>query len=128
MAGYDRLAAFVLLSLVGVKMLWDARRTGGRPPRQRPTRGFMLLTLSLATSLDALAVGMSMALLASASIWIARAVIGLVAAMMTMLGIRFGGRLGSRWEHWAEMVGGGVLLLIALQMFVSYLTAHPVAT
>ena len=123
-AGYDRLAAFVLLSLVGVKMLWDARRDDSDRRSNDPTRGLMLLTLSLATSVDALAVGVSMALL-RVPIWTLCAVIGLVAATMTTLGIRFGARLGPRWEHRAEMVGGGVLLLIAAQTLISYWTARP---
>ena len=118
-AGYDRLAAFVLLSLVGVKMLWDARRDNSGGRGNDPTRGLMLLTLSLATSVDGLAVGMSLALL-RVSIWTPCAVVGLVAATMTTLGIRFGARLGPRWERRAEMVGGGVLLLIAAQTLVSY--------
>ncbi len=123
-AGYDRLAAFVLLSLVGVKMLWDARRKDSDRRRNDPTRGLMLLTLSLATSVDALAVGVSLALL-RVSIWTPCAAIGLVAATMTTLGIRFGARLGPRWGHRAEIVGGGVLLLIAAQTLISILTARP---
>ena len=74
----------------------------------------MLVTLSLATSVDALAVGVSMALL-QVSIWTPCIVIGLVAAAVTTIGIHFGGRLGLRWGRRAEMVGGGVLLLISLQ-------------
>ena len=81
------------------------------------------MALSLATSLDALAVGMSMALL-RVSIWAPAAVIGLVAALLTMVGIYCGGRLGSRWGRWAELAGGVVLLLIGLEMLVSYLTTH----
>ena len=92
-AGYDQLAAFALLSLVGMKMLWDSRRPEGHTHRGDPTKGFMLIALSLATSLDALAVGMSLALL-RVSIWAPAAVIGLVAATLTMVGIYCGGRLG----------------------------------
>ena len=61
----------------------------------------MLVTLSLATSLDALAVGVSMAML-GVSVWGPSVVIGLVAAALTALGIQFGARIGSRWESWGR--------------------------
>ena len=82
----------------------------------------MLATLSLATSVDALAVGVSMALM-QVSIWTPSIVIGLVAAAATMIGINFGGRLGLRWGRRAELAGGGVLLLISLQPLIVFLTA-----
>jgi putative Mn2+ efflux pump MntP len=118
-AGYDQLAAFALLSLVGMKMLCDARRPEGRPRRGDPTKGLVLVALSLATSLDALAVGVSMALL-RVSIWAPAAVIGLVAAALTTVGIYCGGRLGPRWGRWAELAGGVVLLAIGLEILVSW--------
>jgi putative Mn2+ efflux pump MntP len=67
---------------------------------------------------------MSMALLKN-PILLPAAAIGLMSAMLTMIGIRFGQRIGPRWGHWAERAGGCVLLLIALQPLYSFLTAHP---
>ena len=74
---------------------------GPRPPppsNRDPTRGLTLVTLSLATSLDALAVGLSMALLGVA-VWIPSVVTGIVTAALSAVGITFGGRIGPRWEH-----------------------------
>jgi manganese efflux pump family protein len=85
--------------------------------RKDPTRGWMLVTLSIATSLDALAVGLSMAMM-HVSIWIPSVVIGLVAGGMTVVGIRFGGRFGPHWGQWAETVGGCVLLAIGVKMLL----------
>jgi putative Mn2+ efflux pump MntP len=123
---YDQLAAFGLLSVVGGKMLWDALDGRSRRTDADPTRGLMLATLSLATSVDALAVGVSMALM-RISVWMPSVVIGLVAAAATAVGIHFGGRLGLRWGRVAELCGGVVLLLISLQPLILYLTAKGAA-
>lgn len=112
---YDHWVAFALLVFVGGKMLWEARSEEKSEDSRDPTRGLMLLTLSIATSLDALAVGMSMALL-GVSVWIPAVVIGVITAALSAIGITFGGRIGPRWEHWAEAAGGIVLILIGLKI------------
>jgi putative Mn2+ efflux pump MntP len=78
-----------------------------------------LVTLSLATSLDALAVGFSMATL-GVSVWTASVVIGLVAGVMTLIGLSFGKRLGAGCGRWAEVAGGLVLLVIGAKIFLSH--------
>ena len=119
---YDHWVAFALLSLVGGKMLWESLgpRKERHPRRADPTRGWSLVTLSVATSLDALAVGFSMAAL-RVSVWIPSVIIGLVTAALTILGLSFGTRLGARWERWAEIIGGLVLLGIGARILVSHL-------
>ena len=120
-AGYDKWLAFALLAYVGGKMLWEGREKKNRPKQRRtqsdPTRGLRLLTLSVATSLDALAVGMSMAFL-GVSVWLPSVVIGIVTATMTTIGVTFGGRIGSRWGHWADIAGGLVLILMGIRVLV----------
>jgi len=118
--GYSEWLAFALLSFVGGKMLWEARAGGSRQTNRDPTRGLTLVTLSLATSLDALAVGFSMALLGVA-VWIPSVVIGIVTAALSAVGITFGGRIGPRWEHWAEAIGGLVLIVIGLRVLLAHL-------
>jgi manganese efflux pump family protein len=115
---YDRWIAFVLLVYVGGRMLWEARceKRAEREGRD-PTRGATLVVLSIATSLDALAVGISLALL-KVTIWIPAVVIGIVTAVLSAIGITFGGRIGPRWERWAEAAGGIVLVLIGLKILV----------
>lgn len=66
---YDHWVAFALLAFVGGKMLFDGWRGESVETRSDPTRGLMLVTLSLATSIDALAVGLSMAFL-DVSVWL----------------------------------------------------------
>jgi manganese efflux pump family protein len=118
--GYDRWLAFALLGGVGAKMLWEARGERRAQSNNDPTRGLSLITLSTATSIDALTVGMSMAFL-GVSVWIPSVVIGVVTAALTAIGVTFGGRIGSGWQRWAEVAGGVLLILIGLNFLVGYL-------
>ena len=119
LSAFDHWVAFGLLALIGGKMLWESFR----PPEgggQDPTRGWMLLTLAIATSIDALAVGLSLAVL-DVSIWVPSIVIGIVAAVLTAIGALFGSRLGRRFGVWAERFGGVVLIGIGIRILVSHL-------
>lgn len=120
--GIDHWIAFALLAFVGGKMLCEGCGDSKPETPRDPTRGWMLVTLSLATSLDALAVGMGLAFL-HASIWTPSIIIGLVTAAFTGIGIGFGRRIGARWGRWAEIAGGGVLILIGVKIVVSHLTS-----
>lgn len=120
---FDHWIAAGLLGVVGGKMLFEAARgPAGETQADAcdPTRGMMLLTLSVATSLDALAVGLSMAFL-RVSVWGPAVVIGVVAGVLTMTGMGFGSRLGARFERWAGALGGAVLVGIGARILVSHL-------
>lgn len=122
-SAYDHWVAFVLLAFVGGKMLLDAREERKDPASQTdPTRGLTLVTLSVATSIDALAVGLSMAFM-RVSVWIPSIVIGMVAAGVTAVGIHFGARLGARWGRWADITGGCVLIAIGGRILFEHLMA-----
>jgi manganese efflux pump family protein len=119
---YDHWVAFALLAYVGGKMLWEARRDKDSELAGDPTRGIRLLTLSVATSLDALAVGMSMALM-GVSVWVPSVAIGIITAALSAVGITFGARIGSRWGRLAEAAGGIVLIVIGLKVLYSGLVS-----
>ena len=120
-SGIDHWLAFGLLTVVGLKMLWESRRRDDpQAARQDPTRGLTLVTLSVATSLDAAAVGLSLALSGS-GIWFPAVVIGVVAGVLSAVGIGWGRRLGGRFEQWAEAAGGLVLSLIGSRILVVHL-------
>jgi putative Mn2+ efflux pump MntP len=119
-SGYDHWVAFALLAFVGGRMLWEARpgaKEAAAPGD--PTRGWMLMTLSVATSLDALAVGLSLAFL-RISVWVPSVVIGVVCAALTALGIGFGSRIGRRFGRWPAAVGGLVLLGIGIKILAGH--------
>jgi putative Mn2+ efflux pump MntP len=115
----DHWVVFVLLAVIGGRMLWESFRPYEASAKD-PTRGWMLLTLAVATSLDALAVGVSLAVL-SVSIWVPSVVIGIVAAVITTIGALFGARLGRRFGVWAERFGGLVLIGIGLRILLQHL-------
>jgi manganese efflux pump family protein len=119
-AAFDHWVAFALLAFIGGKMFRESFHEERREAGDDPTRGWLLLTLSIATSIDALAVGLSLAFL-RVSIWMPSVVIGVVAATMTALGMTFGSRLGARFGKWAERTGGLVLIGIGLRILVSHL-------
>ncbi|MDH4318623.1 MAG: manganese efflux pump MntP family protein [Desulfobulbaceae bacterium] len=115
---YDHWVAFVLLGLIGGKMLLDGLKNEGEPDNDKdPTRGLTLVVLSVATSIDALAVGLSFAVLKT-SIWFPALLIGVVAALMTALGTRIGCMVGSksRIGAHAEIFGGLVLVGIGISI------------
>jgi putative Mn2+ efflux pump MntP len=117
----DHWIAFALLTIVGLRMI----RTGlrGEPGEDRdPSRGITLLTLSVATSLDALAVGLSLAML-KVSIWYPCIIIGLVASGFSLFGFGIGHRLGKAFGQRMEMVGGLILVLIGLRILLTHLTS-----
>ena len=120
---WDHWVAFALLGIIGGRMLWDARRGRGARRKGDPTRGWTLVVLSVATSIDALAVGLSMAVL-GVSIWLPSIVIGLVAATMSGVGICFGRRVGARGGRLADAIGGAVLIAIGVRILVEHLTAR----
>ncbi len=119
-APVDHWLALALLAYVGGKMLLDAGRDGRTRPSRDPTRGWTLVGLAIATSIDALAVGFSMACL-NVSIFGAALVIGLVAGGLSTAGILFGSRLGPRAGRWAEVLGGTLLILIGVQIVAEHL-------
>jgi putative Mn2+ efflux pump MntP len=118
----DHWVAAGLLFLVGGRMTWEALRPGDEPkePISDPTRGLSLVVLSVATSIDALAVGLSFALL-QAAILFPCVIIGLVAMGMTMLGTRVGPLLGRLAGRRAELIGALVLFLIGTKILFDHM-------
>lgn len=116
----DHWVAFGLLAAIGVKMLWEAR---GRDDDVEPAsriRARELLVLGLATSVDALAVGVSFAFL-DVDLTVAVLTIGVVTAVVSFAGVVIGHRLGLRLRRPAEVVGGLVLIGIGVSILVEHL-------
>jgi len=119
---YDHWLAAGLLVLVGGKMMIESFHKEERLERKKRdvTRGFSLVLLSLATSLDALAVGLSLAALHVPIIYPA-AIVGLVCFTITTIGTKIGPALGKVAGKWAELAGGAVLILIAVKILADHL-------
>ncbi len=120
-APVDHWIAFGLLALIGGKMIYDALKGDEDAERADPTKGWMLVTLSIATSIDALAVGLSLALL-GVSIWWPALVIGVVAGAFTTVGLQLGKRFGALLGRRMEIVGGVILIAIGIKILVEHLS------
>jgi len=119
---YDHWVAFGLLTFVGVRMIKDAFvNDENKKPIKDQTRGWTLVMLSVATSIDALAVGFSISLL-NVSIWIPALIIGIVAGLFSVMGLQIGERIGSakRLSLYAETIGGVVLIAIGLNILYEH--------
>jgi putative Mn2+ efflux pump MntP len=119
---YDHWVAFGLLVFVAQGMLRAAfRKEAPDEERKDPTRGATLVILSVATSIDALAVGLSLSLI-NISIWTPALVIGLVAGAFTTVGMHLGKIIGAATclRRYAEGTGGIVLVLIGLNILYEH--------
>jgi len=120
-ASYDHWVAFGLLAIIGGRMLWESLHSEESEARAKDaTRGFALLLLSVATSIDALAVGLSFAFL-EVNIALAALTIGGVAFAITTLGFVLGRKASHVLGRRAEAVGGLILLGIGLRILLTHL-------
>lgn len=119
-AKYDHWVALALLGFVGGKMIWESLKPeDGKSENGDITRGWLLLTLSVATSIDALAVGLTFAFV-KVNIVLASVAIGIVALLVTALGFMLGKKahhlIGSR----AEVFGGLILIGIGVKIVLDH--------
>jgi manganese efflux pump family protein len=122
-AAFDHWIAFGLLSFVGVHMIRGAMRDEVKKDFLRdPTKGWGLVFLSVATSVDALGVGLSLGMLGYTILFPAL-IIGVVAAAFTIVGMLLGRRIGVLWGKRVEVIGGVILIAIGINIVVSHLTA-----
>ena len=123
---YDHWVAFTLLALVGGHMIKesfevdDQRRSGEPRVEGDPFAPRRLLVRGLATSIDALAVGLTLALI-DVPFVLAVAVIGLTTFVLCVPAVHMGARLGSRFAHRAELAGGIVLVAIGARILWEHL-------
>lgn len=106
-AGY---LGFIALLLVGLYMIYEAKRDLGDRPRMDLSRGWGLVVASLSISLDSLGIGFSI-LYIGVPLVESLIVIGIVSVLATSLGLTLGRRLGTRVEDNAELLGGALLAL-----------------
>lgn len=117
-ARYDHWVAFALLVFVSQGMFREAfKGEGGPSVAKDPTKGSTMVMLSVATSLDALAVGLSLSML-NVSIWLPALVIGIVAGALTTVGLHLGKNLSRATlvRRYADALGAAVLLIIGLNI------------
>ncbi len=120
----DHWIAFILLAIIGGKMLLDAIRGGDEEDAGEPKDTSLdfkeLLMLAIATSIDALAVGVTFAFLGVNIVW-AMVIIGVTTLVLSVIGVAVGHAFGARYEKGATIVGGVVLILIGCKILLEHL-------
>jgi putative Mn2+ efflux pump MntP len=119
-APFDHWIAFILLAFVGVRMIRSGLSKEAVSHLTDPSRGGTLVMLSVATSIDAFAVGLSLAVL-HVPIAYPALVIGVVTGSLSLVGLLLGNRLGKTFGKRMEIVGGVILIAIGIQIVVSHI-------
>lgn len=115
----DHWVAFGLLTIVGIRMIRASSDGHQREETRDPSRGMTLMALAVATSIDALAVGLTLALLDIDILW-PSLVIGIVTGTVCVVAVRIGRRFRSHIGEKAEIAGGIILIVIALRILITH--------
>ena len=116
----DHWVAFGLLLIIGANMLKEAMDRECEEHSADMSVKTMFV-MAVATSIDALAVGISLAMAGNVNIWIAAALIGITTCALSALGVKIGNIFGSRFEKKAEAAGGIILILLGLKILAEHL-------
>jgi manganese efflux pump family protein len=119
-AAVDHWVAFGLLAVVGIRMIRSGIASGPEVQMHDPSRGWTLAILAIATSIDAMAIGLGLAML-HVPVWYPSIVIGIVTAGVSAFAILGGQRIGASMGRRAQVGGGALLLLIGVRIAVSHL-------
>ena len=120
LVSFDHWIAFVLLGFVGGKMIMSGFEIYKKTHTKDPSRGITLILLSVATSIDALAIGLSLAML-NVNIWYPSIIIGVITASLSLIFIQVGKKLSSAFGKKMEVVGGIILVGIGIKILISHL-------
>lgn len=116
----DHWVAFALLAFVGGRMIHSGFSKEENNTIIDPSRGWTMVLLSVAVSIDALAIGLSLAMV-NVNIWVPAVVIGIVTGLVSLLGLRLGNGLGRKFGKRMELIGGIVLIIIGLRILLSHI-------
>lgn len=118
---YDHWIAFLLLAFLGGKMIYDGLRREGESEKYKDNIDIKeLLLLAIATSIDALAVGVTLAFL-EVSLAEAVSIIGVTTFVITFCGVYIGAKTGELLKDKAQIAGGGILIIIGIKILVDHL-------
>lgn len=115
----DHWIALILLSFIGINMIKEAFERQEEPSNDDTSFKTMVI-LAIATSIDALAIGITLAFLET-NIWSAAFIIGIVTFVISAIGVIIGNKFGNRFEKKAEIFGGTVLILIGIKILIEHL-------
>ena len=124
---FDHWVAFVLLAIIGINMLKEALEKGDSCSVQDADLSFKtMLLMAIATSIDALAVGISLAMvLEGGQIFLAVLLIGIMTCGLSALGVKIGNVFGCKFEKRAQIAGGVILVLLGTKILLEHLEILP---
>lgn len=117
----DHWVAFVLLAIIGANMLKEAFGKDEEESGDADLSVKTMFVMAVATSIDALAVGISLAMVGNVNIFFAVLVIGVCTFVLSTIGVKVGNVFGSRYEKKAQMAGGIILILLGLRILLEHL-------
>ncbi len=122
-SNFDHWVAFGLLALIGANMLREAfsKEEECEDCKGGDFRFKTMFVMAIATSVDALAIGISLAMAGNVNIWLAVAFIGVITLLMSALGVKIGNVFGAKYEKKAEAAGGIILILLGLKILLEHL-------
>ena len=115
----DHWIAFILLSIIGLKMIKESFNKNSNKCNDCVNFKTMIV-LAIATSIDALAVGITFAFFKT-NLWISVGIIGIITFGISLLGVKIGNRFGDKYENKAEFIGGLILVFIGLKILLDHL-------
>jgi len=125
----DHWVAFVLLGIIGINMLKEAFEktecaccsVDGCKDQNADMSVKTMFIMAVATSIDALAVGISLAMAGNVNIWLAAALIGICTCGFSAVGVKIGNIFGARFEKKAQLAGGLILILLGTKILLEHL-------
>lgn len=120
---FDHWVAFILLALIGGNMIKEAfskcEECGDEKDADFSFK--TMLVMAIATSIDALAIGVSLSMAGGVDIWLSIALIGVVTFILSALGVRLGAVFGAKYKKKAELLGGVILVILGLKILLEHL-------
>jgi len=121
----DHWVAFILLGIIGINMLKEAlekeEACGCCEEHNADLSAKTMFIMAVATSIDALAVGISLAMAGNVNIWLAAALIGICTCGFSAVGVKIGNIFGARFEKKAQLAGGLILILLGTKILLEHL-------
>jgi putative Mn2+ efflux pump MntP len=117
---YDHWVVLGLLAFVGLKMIKSGFEKDTDIKKGDLSKGMNLVMVSIATSLDAFAIGISFAML-NTGVWYPSIIIGIVTAVLSIVGVRVGNKLGTKFGKKMEILGGIILIIIGIRILIGHI-------
>lgn len=118
-SSFDHWIAFAILAYIGYKMISESKSQDVDDISNNPSKGKNLILLSIATSIDALAVGFSLAML-KVEVFFPALCIGVITGLLSLVGIYIGKYFGIKFTTYAKIIGGGILILIGFKIVLEH--------